>query len=148
MAYFIFLKNLDNEAGSFYKMAENLSDLNNLNIFKDDYKIIEDTQENFNLVKFNKKIPEKYSGDTITYQDKIFFIKNKVNMEDEINYNKKLIKKFLENNPNHLLFNRWNSYYNQLNNVNVDSFTYPLNKTLQEYFNDLEQPSYNILQLP
>jgi len=148
MAYFIFLKNLDNVGGSFYKMAENLSDLNNLNIFKDDYKIIEDTQENFNLVKFNKKIPEKYSGDTITYQDKIFFIKNKVNMEDEINYNKKLIKKFLENNPNHLLFNRWNSYYNQLNNVNVDSFTYPLNKTLQEYFNDLEQPSYNILQLP
>jgi len=148
MAYFIFLKNLDNVGGSFYKMAENLSDLNNLNIFKDDYKIIEDTQENFNLVKFNKKIPEKYSGDTITYQDKIFFIKNKVNMEDEINYNKKLIKKFLENNPNHLLFNRWNSYYNQLNNVNVDSITYPLNKTLQEYLSDLGQPSYNILQLP
>ena len=148
MAYFIFLKNLDNVGGSFYKMAENLSDLNNLNIFKDDYKIIEDTQENFNLVKFNKKIPEKYSGDTITYQDKIFFIKNKVNMEDEIKDNKKLIKQFLENNPNHLLFNRWNSYYNQLNNVNVDSITYPLNKTLQEYFNDLGQPSYNILQLP
>jgi hypothetical protein len=69
-------------------------------------------------------------------------------MEDEIKEKKKLIKQYLENNPKHLLFNRWNSYYNQLNNVNVDSITYPLNKTLQEYFNDLGQPSYNILQLP
>jgi hypothetical protein len=148
MAYFIFLKNFNNLSGSFYKMAENLSDLNNLNIFEDDYKIIEDTQENFNLVKFNIKNVVKYSGDTITYGDNDCFIKNKKNMEIDINYNKKLIERFLENNPNHLLFNRWNNYLNQLNNVNVDLITYPLNKTLQEYFNDLGQPSYNILQLP
>ena len=139
---------MDNVGGSFYKMAENLSDLNNLNIFKDDYKIIEDTQENFDLVKSNKKNVVKYSGDTVTYENNNFLIKNKKTIEDEINNNKKFIKKFLENNPNHLLFNRWNSYYNQLNNVNVDLITYPLNKTLQEYLSDLGQPSYNILQLP
>jgi hypothetical protein len=148
MAYFIFLKNLDNLEGSLYRIAENLSDLNNLNINKEDYKIIEDTQENFNLVKLNKKNVVKYSGDTITYEDNNFLIKNKKNIEIEINNNKQLIRQFLENNHNHLLFNRWNSYYNQLNNVNVDSITYPLNKTLQEYFNDLDQPSFHILQLP
>jgi hypothetical protein len=30
-----------------FKIAENQSDLDNLNINKSDYKIIEDTQENF-----------------------------------------------------------------------------------------------------
>jgi hypothetical protein len=148
MAYFIFIKNLDNLEGSLYRIAENLSDLNNLNINKEDYKIIEDIQGNFNLVKLNKKNVIKYSGDTITYEDNNFLIKNKANIEIEINNDKQLIRQFLENNPNHLLFNRWNSYYNQLNNVNVDSITYPLNKTLQEYFNDLGQPSFHILQLP
>jgi len=148
MAYFVFLKNLDNTEGSIYKIAENLSDLNNLNIFKEDYKIIEDTQENFNFVKFCKKKVLKYSGETITYEDNNFFNKNKKSMENEINNKKNLIEQFLKNNPNHSLFNRWNSYYSQLNNVNVDSIAYPLNKSLEEYFNDLGQPSFNILQLP
>jgi len=35
-----------------------------------------------------------------------------------------------------------------LNNLNLDSISYPLNKSLEQYFNDLGQPSFNILQLP
>jgi hypothetical protein len=148
MAYFVFLKNLDNLEGSLYRIAENLSDLNNLNIHKEDYKIIEDTQENFNFVKFAKKSVLKYSGETITYVDNVDLIKNKSNIEFQIKRFKEMIQEFLKNNKNHPLFNRWNDYNNQLNNVNVDSITYPLNKSLQEYFNDLGQPSFHILQLP
>jgi hypothetical protein len=36
----------------------------------------------------------------------------------------------------------------QLNNLNLDSITYPLNKSLEQYFNDLGQPSLNPLQIP
>jgi hypothetical protein len=40
------------------------------------------------------------------------------------------------------------NYYTQLNNLNLDNITYPLNKSLEQYLSDLGQPSYNILQLP
>jgi hypothetical protein len=148
MAYFVFLKNFDNKESSPYRIAENLSDLNNLGIYKDDYKIIEDTQENFNAFKFYKKRVLKYSGETITYVDNINLIKSKSGAEFKIKIEKEIIEKFLQNNPNHSLFSRWNNYYTQLSNLNLDSITYPLNKSLEEYFNDLEQPSFHILQLP
>ena len=148
MAYFVFIKNMDDLEGSLYRIAENLSDLNNLNIMKDDYKIIEDTQTNFNNVKFEVKNILKYNGETITYIDNTPMFKIKSNLEFEINLDKETIKNFLNNNINHPLYNRWNNYYNQLNNLNLDSITYPLNKSLEQYFNDLGQPSYNILQIP
>ena len=147
MSYFIFLKNLNNVEGTIYKIAENESDLNFLNINKNDYKIIENTQENFNAVKFLTKCPSKYNDDNIVFVSQENSLNKKI-LESTINQYKNIIKNFLDNNPNHQLFNRWNDYYNQLNSLNLDSITYPLNKSLEQYFNDLGQPSYNILQLP
>ncbi len=149
MSYFIFSKNFDNLIGTIYKIAENQNDLNSLNIIKSDYKIIEDSQSNFNLVKFGNKFIDKYNNDTITYIDAIFspFIK-KNDLQNYINNFKQQIKQYTDNNPNHSLFSRWDDYYNQLNNLNLDSIAYPLNKSLEQYFNDLGQPSYNILQIP
>ena len=40
MSYFIFLKDLNNIEGTLYKIAENESDLNNLNINKNDFNKI------------------------------------------------------------------------------------------------------------
>ena len=148
MAYFIFSKNLDNTEGTLYRVAENQSDLNNLNIIQSDYKIIEDSQSNFNLVKYGNKLPIKYNNNLITYIDQTFYFKNKNELQNYINSFKEQIKKFTENNLNHPLFDLWNTYYNQLNNLNLDSITYPLNKSLEQYFNDLGQPSFNILQIP
>jgi len=148
MSYFIFLKEFDNMEGSLYNIAENLSDLNNLNINKLNYKIIEDTQDNFNAVKFGTKFPLKYNNDLITFVDITSLIKNKLTLEIQIKNKVEIIKQFLDNNSNHPLFNQWNNYLNQLNNLNLDSITYPLNKSLEQYFNDLGQPSFNILQLP
>jgi hypothetical protein len=148
MSYFIFLNNSDNLLGTLYRIAENESDLNNLNILKSDYKIIQDSQDNFNLVKFGNKFAEKYNNNSITYIDQTNFFQNKNELQNYVDIFKKQILQFTENNPNHLLFNRWNSYYNQLNNLNLDSITYPLNKSLEQYFNDLGQPLFSILQLP
>ena len=134
--------------GSFYKITQNLSDLNNLNINKSDYKIIEDTQDNFNAVKFGTKFPLKHNNDLIIFEDITSLIKNKLSLEIQIKNKVEIIKQFLDNNSNHPLFNQWNNYLNQLNNLNLDSITYPLNKSLEQYFNDLGQPSFSILQLP
>jgi len=147
MAYFIFDK-LENVDGSLYRIQENLSDLNNTNINQNDYKIIEDTQDNFNSVKYSLKSVLKFNNNIIIYENTpiVPIIKNELKFK--INEIKNIINPFLKNNKNHPLFDRWNNYYNQLNNLDLDSITYPLNKSLEQYFNDLGQPSYNILQLP
>jgi hypothetical protein len=148
MAYFIFLKNLDNVSGSLYRIAENQSYLNNINITQSDYKIIEDSESNFNLVKLNKKFPDKYNNNNIIYLDLTISFDNINQLQNYVNNLKMQIKNFTDNNPNHPLFSLWNNYYNQLNSLNLDGITYPLNKSLEQYFNDLGQPSLNPLQVP
>lgn len=161
MSYFIFLNNSDNIEGALYCIAENESDLNNLNIDKSLYKIIEDSQLNFEAIKLGTKRILKYNNNTITYEDIVPTpIADRLNksgdiiksaseqLNDIISLYKKKIKQFLENNPNHPLFDRWNQYYYQLNSLNLDSITYPFTKTLEQYFKDLGQTSLNPLQLP
>jgi len=148
MSYFIFLKDVDNIDGTIYKIAENQSDLNNLNISQSVYKIIEDSQSNFDFVKYGNKVPIKYNNNSIIYVDQTISFLNKEKLQKFIMDLKKTIKQFIDNNPNHLLLNRWKDYSNQLSSLNLDSITYPLNKSLEQYFSDLGQPSYNILQLP
>ena len=148
MAYFIFYKNLDNISGTLYRIAETQSDLNNLNITQSEYKIIEDSENNFNLVKFNNKYVDKYNNNNIFYIDQITKFDSNDQLQTYVDGLKKKIKEFTDNNINHPLFDRWNNYYNKLNNLNLDNITYPLNKSLEQYFNDLGQPSFNILQLP
>jgi len=157
MAYFIFLKNSDNIEGTLSKIAENKSDLDNCNITQSDYKIIEDSQENFNLVKLNLKIVSKYNGDTIIYSDidpdisdknNIIFFKDSILLKEYINGFKKLIKNFLDSNKNHSLYNKWNNYYSQLSNLDISTIQFPMKKTLEQHFQDLNLPSLNTLQLP
>jgi hypothetical protein len=148
MAYFVFGKDLEDISNSIYRITENQNDLNNLNIIKSDYKIIEDSQSNFNLVKLRNKFPEKYNNNTITYIEKNIVFKDKSELQSYIEIFKNQIKEFTDNNPNHPLFSLWNNYYTQLNNLNLDNVTYPLNKSLEQYFNDLGQTSLNPLQLP
>jgi len=161
MSYFIFTKDSDNIENTLYKVAENQSDLNNININQSEYKIIEDSQSNFEAFKYGTKRIIKYNNNIITYED-ISIIpaadrldkngniikSSREQLNEIISSYKGSIKEFLKNNSNHPLFDRWNNYYNQLNSLNLDSIIYPYTKTLEQYFKDLGQPSYNILQLP
>jgi hypothetical protein len=148
MSYFIFENNSDNVEGTLYRIAENQSDLNNLNISKFDYKIIEDSQLNFDSVKYGNKYPSKYISNIITYVDQTYIFKNKNELQNYINNFKQQIKSFTDNNSNHPLYNLWDNYYTQLNNLNLDNISYPLNISLEQHLNDLGQPSLNPLQIP
>jgi len=148
MSYFIFIKNLDGVDNTLYRIAENESDLNNLNITQSEYKIIVDSQENFDAVKYGTKNAINYNNNIINYLNLELTFEKKEQLNNYINIFKNQIKIFTDNNLNHLLFNRWNNYYNQLNNLNLDSMTYPLNKSLEQYFKDLKLPSLHPLQLP
>jgi hypothetical protein len=79
---------------------------------------------------------------------KTLHLKTKNKLVNYIDNFKIPMNDFLKNNNNHPLLISWNDYYNQLNNLNLDNIVYPLNKSLEQYFNDIGQPSYNILQLP
>jgi len=159
MSYFIFLKNTNNIEGSLYRIAENQSDLNNLNIIQSEYKIIEESQTNFDNVKYGINNVVKYNNDTIVYgeaninfqdfsKDGVVIKTAKEYLNEYIIYCKNIIKQFTNNNTNHPLFNKWNDYYTQLNNLNLDSIQYPLNTSLEQYFKDQNLPSLNPLQIP
>lgn len=147
MAFFI-LNRLEVSEGGIYRIAENNTDLNNLNIIKSDYKILEDTQENFQAVKLKTKVPKTHNNVSIVYENLNISFYQQDELKSYIENIKYHIDFFLNANSNHPSFNLWKNYKNQINNLNLSSITYPLNKSLEQYFNDLGQPSYNILQLP
>ena len=147
MAFFI-LNRLEVSEGNIYRIAENNTDLNNLNIIKSDYKIIEDTQENFQAVKFRTKYPTTHNNVSIVYENLNISFNEKENLRLYIEHTKYLIDFFLNSNLNHPSYNLWKDYRNQINILNLSNITYPLNKSLEQYLEDLGQPSLNILQLP
>jgi mRNA-degrading endonuclease YafQ of YafQ-DinJ toxin-antitoxin module len=160
MPYFVFLKKSGNQEG-LYKIAENENDLNNLNIIKDDYTIIEDSLTNFNWVKFREKIVTDYSDNQIFYtlspmgfQDdynknrEIIVGSGKKKLQDYIQIVKSQIKPFLDNNKNHPLFSKWNDYYNELSNLNLDNIQLPIYVSLERYLDNNNLISLNTLQIP
>lgn len=148
MAFFIFQKNQNNVDGSLYRISETESDLKNLNIIESDYKIIEDNSISFENFKKNIKTALKYNNNTIEFIDLNIEYSKKEELIKYVDNLKEYIKLFLQNNINHPYYVQWNNYLNQLNLLNPNTITYPLNKSLEQYFSDLGQPSYNILQLP
>jgi len=148
MAYLIFNKGLDNLEGTLYSIAETQIDLDNLNIIKTDYKIIEINIDDFNLIKKNTKNVLKYINNEVFYSDSQVTFENKIQLKNYVNSFLIKIKKFTENNSNHPHLSKWNNYYNQLDNLDLNSINYPLNKSLEQYLSDLGQPFLNILQIP
>jgi hypothetical protein len=147
MAYILFHKK-ENSNGALYKIAENDLDLNSLNIIKSDYKIITTDQENFLNIKFGIKETETYNDNDIIYKNLSISFLNKDILKNHINIFLQQIDQFLKCNPNHFLFAKWNDYKSTLNSLNLDTITYPLEKSLEKHLDDLGQPALSPLQLP
>lgn len=147
MSYFIFQKNQENISISLYRISETEIDLNNLNITKDDYKIIEDSQTNFNFVKLGLKLVDKYdNNNNITYLD-VTTTYNEKRLKEYILDYKTNIQLFLENNKNHIFYNKWNNYLTQLRSLDLNTIIFPI-LSLEQYYDNLGQPVLNPLQLP
>jgi len=148
MAYFIFSKDSSGVENTLYRIAENQSDLNNIITEQSLYKIIEDSQNNFDAVKYGTKNAISYNGNTISYLDSSASFSEKKYLLNYVTDYKIKIDSFLQNNPNHPLIQKWSNYYTQLNNLNLDAIVYPINSSLEQYFKDQNQTSLSPLQLP
>ena len=148
MAYFIFTKDSDDLTGTCYRIAENISDLNNLNLDQSSYKIIEDSIDNFNAVKYGTKSIVSYNNNTIVYEPVSGTIENKKDFQLILDSTITHLNLFLKYNINHPQYNQFNNYSIQLKNLNIDNITFPLNISLEQYLKDQNLPSFNYLQIP
>lgn len=149
MSYFIFKKNSENQIGNLYKIAKNKDDLDSINLGHiDNYTIIEDSEQNFNDVRLNLKSIITYSNNKITYENISVNFNKPEHLKEYINKVIKYINDFLKFNENSVKYNLWNSYLIQLKNFNVDNIEFPLNYSLEKYFEENNQISLNILQIP
>ena len=147
---------MSNVEGSLFRIAENSSDLNSLNLIESDYKTIEDSLENFNSVKLNSKSIVKYVDNTIIYQDTVNILTRDSLLLDILNI-KKSIEAFNVNGANNPLFTKINNYYNLIASLDVN-IVIPidvntgkqilLNKSLEKYLHDLGNDVINTLQIP
>lgn len=148
MSYFIFQRDKDNIEYTFcHKMCENSNELNNFNLMLIDYKIIEESQENFTSVRLGTKYPLKYNNNLITFIDELTVYNQKKFLDPYIEKFKLKIQSFLNNNDNHIFFNKWNNYLTQLNNLDTNSITFPI-KSLEQYFFDKGNQALSIYEVP
>jgi len=136
--------------GTLYRIAKTQSDLDNLNITNSVYKILTDSDSNFNLVNLGTKIATGWTGDTINYKDLEYIsFDNKTIMQKNIDNRIKLIDAFLLNNTNHVAFQKWTDYKALLQGLNLDSIVFPYeNNTIEMYIQSLSLTPINTLQLP
>ena len=147
MAYLLFKKELEDEAGSFYKLVENDDALSGINHNLDSLKKITINAATFKNVNLGKKFPKSFKGDTVTYDDLSYSL-DKSTVENQIKIIVGQIDDFLKSNSGHAQYDKWNNYKTQLNSLNLDDLTYPLETTLEEYFDDNSQTALSSLQLP
>lgn len=149
MAYFIFNKNANNQI---YKIAENNSDLNDLNIDESFYLIVNTSQENFELVKSNNSIILNYNGSSVELEN-ISIPKNRTYLKNYISNICSIIDDFLNAQPNHPKYQQWKNYKDFLNSLNTDTFIKgpedaTISISLEQYLKNNSQTYYNILQIP
>ena len=149
MSYFIFLKNSPNINGTLYRIAANDTDLNNLNIDKSSYNIITDTNVNFQSVQLRTIDPVSYdNNNVINYQPLQITFSQKNILDDYIKNYYNLIDNFIQSNPSSPVLSIWQTYQTQLITTNTSIITYPLNMSLEQYYQSKNLTFLNPLQIP
>jgi len=148
MSYFIYNNKPE---FSIYKIAENESDLNYLNIPSDQYLIINTSQENFNLVKSNTKRILNYNGSSVELADaNLSYTKSQ--LQDYINELITYINYFLQAQPQSGKYTQWLNYRNYLISLDVNAIIPTekgfLNISLEKHIENTGNPYYSILQIP
>ena len=131
-----------------YKIVENEIDYNNLNIFHPEYIKFEINVEDYLSLKYYKKEAKLINGVPVLTNFTYPKFLNKSQLNFYIDYFKNNIKNFLKNNKNHISFQKWTNFLAQFETFNTETVQYPLEKSLEEHFYDLNLISLNPLELP
>lgn len=155
MASFIFNKDQAKNQSTLYRICESDGDLQYY-CSSDVSDIITVSTEDFEKVKNNNCVIESYDGNNFTWFDHVTHVTSvsvsdrdtKEVLDAHLSSTIKVIDKWLVEFPSHSKTSEWQSYRDYCNNFDVDSITYPLNKTWEQYCSDNSISYKNILELP
>lgn len=118
MAYY-FIFNLEN---ALYKIAESDEEKNYVipTLAVDQFKAVSVSSNDFNSVKKIEKEPV-YNGSAISFRECAIDYATSADMKNYRDIKVKNISGWLDNNPTHPYFSKWNNYKNTLNNLNIDN---------------------------
>lgn len=148
MAYFIYNPQAANQI---YKIAENDTDLNSLDLPQNQYTIINASQNDFDEVKLNNKYVLNYNGSSVQVENlTLTFTREQLN-----EYIKNFItniNNYLVGHPQNIKKQQWLDYRNFLQTLNVYNIIVPPQKeligSLELYLKNNGNTYYNLLQLP
>ena len=147
MAYAILVK--DPSIHSIYRIAEDEDEKNSLNIFENDYRVIEISEADFTSLQQVTKRLSTSTADSITLEP--ISGDTEINESDLKRIHKEIIKsinKFLKNNSNNPQYSFWNTYKSTLENFDYSTITFPLTKSWEPYCTDNSISHKSPLQIP
>ena len=138
MAIFIFSKNSDNQAGSLYRIASSQSVYDDNKNWSDDlYDVITVDNTDYTAVKLGTKDVDFKNGNQVTYvSHNLAHFNNHDTLVSYINSIIPLIEDWLTLNNSKPLASNVTTYLNYLKSIDISSFTYPLNYSLESYVED------------
>ena len=136
MPYLFFLKNLIDQ-NSLYKIADDDSDKNSLQLSEDLYTIIQPTEEKYNKIK-----QSRYSSLVLNNSLEIVLnehtaennILNKKEFDEQISHTIEQIVICRESTSNEEWKSKIDTYINSLKNIDTSILTYPLNVSTVEHY--------------
>ena len=147
MAYAILVK--DPSIHSIYRIAADEDEKNSLNIFENDYRVIEISEADFTSLQQVTKRLSTSTADSITLEP--------ISGDTEITESElkkvhtgiiKSINRFLKNNSNNPQYSFWNTYKSTLENFDYSTITFPLTKYWEQYCSDNSISHKSPLQIP
>ena len=147
MAYAILVK--DPSIHIIYRIAEDEDEKNSLNIFENEYRVIEISEADFTSLQQVTKRLSTSTADSITLEP--ISGDTEITESDLKRIHKEIIKsinRFLKNNSNNPQYSFWNTYKSTLENFDYSTITFPLTKVWEQYCTDNSISHKSPLQIP
>jgi len=141
MAYFIF--NSDN---NLVKIAANDSDRDSQNLILSNHSVVTVSNDDFLKAKTGSFVI--YDGTNVTFRDQDSLFSNDSHLQSYFNNVTEAIEEFSKENSDNSLYTDLNNYKEYLENFDVSSVSFPLNKSWEQYCNENSITFYHPLQIP
>jgi hypothetical protein len=147
MAYFIYNQAANNQI---YKIAENQTDLDSLELPQNQYLIINGSQIDFDDVKLNNKYVLNYNGSSVQVEN-VALVYTREQLNEYIQNIINTLNYSVIGHPQNIKNQQWLDYINVLKTLNVFEIIVPPEKfligSLELYLKNNNKPYYNLLQV-